>query len=667
MAKQILILLLFLQFPLLRAQDEEDIYNKILVQYNLQDYIGCIETCDQMLKLYPKNYDPYKIKTLSLLILGDLRGAQREAAIAESNGVHFKGNALKALLDEDFKRRFLLKFFYKKTKVYPELGYRPRYTLKDSLRGALRPERTCFNVTYYNLKLKIDPKAKEISGSNDITFKVVQATKRIQIDLFSIYTISSITWQNKPLTYNRNFDAIFVDFPENLPVGSTQTVSIAYSGKPQKAANPPWDGGFVWKKDKKGNYWDGVACEHLGASSWWPNKDHPSDEADSTLLTFIVPNGYDVISNGRPRSKSTVDKDFVSQSWFVSNPINNYDVTFYLGKFFHFSDTITNKLGQYPLDYYALPNDSGVARKTFAQAKEVLEYYDQAFGEFPFMKDKFSLVESPYEGMENQGAIAYGSDFIKKDMGQLYLNKKWDYIIVHESAHEWWGNSVTASDMADIWIQEGFATYAEMMFIEHTYGHAEYMKEIKGKMGQIFNMWPLVQNHDVNEDAFASNDCYTKGAVTLHNLRCTMENDSLFFKMIKDFAVKYEKQIVTTKDFISWVNLCTGKNYEPFFKKFLYDKNLPVLKYTYTRDGNNILLKYQWDEVDKGFVMPFCISTTGDKNYKIIASTNPQEIVLKDASTFRFYTYLLDSEKAERNGDTYYWTRCENSQKPNLK
>ena len=221
--------------------------------------------------------------------------------------------------------------------------------------------------------------------------------------------------------------------------------------------------------------------------------------------------------------------------------------------------------------------------------------------------------------------------------------------------------------MADIWIQEGFATYAEMMFIEHTYGHAEYMKEIKGKMGQIFNMWPLVQNHDVNEDAFASNDCYTKGAVTLHNLRCTMENDSLFFKMIKDFAVKYEKQIVTTKDFISWVNLCTGKNYEPFFKKFLYDKNLPVLKYTYTRDGNNILLKYQWDEVDKGFVMPFCISTTGDKNYKIIASTNPQEILLKDASTFRFYTYLLDSEKAERNGDTYYWTRCENSQKPNLK
>ena len=664
MIKRILILLIILPSSMLRAQDEEDLTNKVLVQFNLQDFVGCIETCNQTLKLYPKNKDVYKARTLSYLILGDLKGAQKEYEIAESHGVNLNEKSLRIIFDEDFKLKFLTKFFYKDEKIYPELGYRPRYTLKDSLRGALRPERTCFDVTFYNLKLKIDPKAKTIAGTNEITFRVVQPTKRIQIDLFAIYHIASITWQNKSLTYHREYDAIFIDFPENLPVGNLETIAIEYSGKPQKASNPPWDGGFVWKKDKKGNLWDAVACEHLGASSWWPNKDHPSDESDSTLLTFIVPNGYDVISNGRLRSKTPVDHNYTSHTWFVSNPINNYDVTFYLGKYSHFSDTINNTSGEFPLDFYAMPYDFDVARKTFAQTKEILEYYEQAFGPFPFMKDKYGLIEAPYEGMENQGAIAYGNEFNKKDQGQIYLNRKYDYIIVHESAHEWWGNSVTASDMADIWLQEGFATYAEMMFIEHKYGYLEYLKEMKRKMAEIFNVWPVVQNYNVNENSFASNDCYTKGAVTLHNLRCLMDNDSLFFKLLKDFALKYEKKIVTTTDFTKMVNDYTGKNYDPFFKKFLYDNNLPVLKYIYRREGNDIVLKYQWDEVDKGFVMPFCIATNGDKSYKLTATTDAQEVVLKNASTFRFFTFFIDPDKAEHNGYTYYWTRCDN---PELK
>jgi len=661
MIKRFFILLFIVQVSLLHAQNEEDIYNKILVQFNLQDYIGCIETCDQLLTINPKNKETYKIKTLSLLVLGDLKGAEKERDLAKKHGVHFKGKPLKIVLDEDYKRDFLTKFFYKKVKLYPELGYRPRYTRKDSLRGALRHERTCFDVTFYNLKVKIDPKSKTISGSNDITFRVVQPTKRIQIDLFDRYNVSAITWQDKRLTYTREFDALFIEFPGGLPVGSVQTISIAYSGKPQKAINPPWDGGFVWKKDKKKNYWDGVACEHLGASSWWPNKDHLSDEPDSALLTFTVPSGYDLISNGRLRSKTPVDQKYTSHTWFVANPINNYDFTFYLGKYSHFSDTITNKIGKYPLDFYVLPYDSAIAKKVFAQTKEVLEYYEQAFGEFPFMKDKYGLVEAPLEGMEHQGAIAFGSDFIKKDNGQLYLNRKYDYIIVHESAHEWWGNSVTARDMADIWLQEGFATYAEMMFIEHKYGYEEYLKEIKRKMVEIFNVWPVVQNYDVNEDAFASNDCYTKGAIILHNLRCTMENDTLFFKLIKDFALRYEKKTVTTTDFISMVNEYTGKDYTAFFKKFLHDINLPVLKYSYRREGKDIILKYQWTEVDTGFVMPFCIAANGDKSYKFIATAQPQEIVLKDAFTFHFYTHWIEPEKVERNGYTYYWTRCDNS------
>jgi aminopeptidase N len=661
MFKRLLYLLLLLPWQVVFAQDEDDQINKALVQFSLRDFNGCVETCNQVLKTDPKKEQAYYYEILSKMFLGDLHGAETEVKIGKAHGYRVKDKSLRFWTSEKARRKYMIKFFYKKEKVYPELGYRPRYTRKDSLRGALRPERTCFDVTFYNLKVKINPRKRFISGSSGITFRVVQPTHRIQIDLFARYHIDSITWQHKSLSYTREFDAIFVDFPENLPVGSMQTVTVTYSGKPINAPNPPWDGGFVWKKDKKGNYWDGVACEHLGASSWWPNKDHPSDEPDSAKLTFIAPTGYDVISNGRLRETKPVDKNYTSHTWFVDDPINNYDITFYLGKFSHFSDTITNKLGKYPLDYYVLPYDFEDAQKCFAQAKEVLTFYEHVFGEFPFMKDKYCLVESPYEGMEHQGAIAYGNDFNKQSKDQMYLDKKYDYIIVHESAHEWWGNSVTASDMADIWLQEGFATYAEMLFIEHVDGYASYLKEMKREMERIYNIWPVVQNYNVNEDAFASNDCYMKGAAILHNLRSTIDNDSLFFKIIKDFALKYEKKIVTTTDFISIVNEYTGKNYTPFFKKFLYDKNLPVLKYSYRMVGKDIVLKYQWEGVDKGFVMPFGIWAGPGKNLRIVATTDPQEITLKNTKSFYFYTFFIDPDNAPKNGYTYYWTRCANA------
>jgi len=661
MIKRFLILLFIVNSPLLWAQDEDDLQNKMFVQYNLQDYPGCIETCDQLLTLYPKNKDAYRIKTLSLLLLNDLRGAQKQAEIAKKHGASFNEKSFKLVLNEDFKRKYLIKLFYRNEKVYPELGYRPRYTRKDSLRGALRPERTCFDATFYNLNIKIDPKSRKISGSNDITFKVIQPTQKIQIDLFERYNIKSITWEAKPLSYTREFDAIFINFPKILPVGSIQTISVSYDGKPQKAINPPWEGGFIWDKDKKGNRWDGVTCEHLGASSWWPNKDHLSDEPDSALLTFTVPEKYDLVSNGRPVAKSHDGQDYASHTWFVNNSINNYNITFYLGKYFHFSDTVTNQSGKYPLDFYVLPFDSLLAKRVFAQTKEILGFYETAFGEFPFMNDKYGLVESPYEGMEHQGAIAYGNDFIKKNEQQLYLNRKYDYIIVHESAHEWWGNSVTARDMADIWLQEGFATYAEMMFIEHKFGYDEYLKEMRKKMIETFNVWPVVQNYDVNENAFASNDCYNKGAAILHNLRCDMANDSLFFTMIKDFAIKNKKKIVTTTDFTSWVNKYTGKNYTPFFAKFLYDKNLPVLEYSYLKKGNDIIMKYRWTEVDNGFTLPVCIATNSDKNYMLNATTEIQETILKNVSSFHFYTPWLEPDKVDRNGYTYFWTKCKNN------
>lgn len=657
MIKLLFVVLMIVNIAVLNAQDEDDMLDRIKLQYGLQDFVGAIESSDKLIKLNPENGQAYYYKALSKMYLGDQRGFEADMALAKKLGQGPKNKIGKILTDENLRRKYIANMFYKGEKLYPELGYRPKYTRKDSLRGSLRPERTSFDVTFYDLKLKIDPRKKSISGSNDIVFKVVSPTRRIQVDLFDNYKIESIKWNNKTLSYKREYNALFVDFPEELSTGTMQTVTVKYSGKPVKAPNAPWDGGFIWQRDKRNNFWSGVACEHLGASSWWPNKDHPTDEPDSALLTFIGPTGYDIISNGRLRKKQPIDKDWTSHSWFVANPINNYNITFYLGKFVHFSDTVTASTGKYPLDYYVLPDHLDEAKIAFAQTKEILSFYDRAYGDFPFMNDKFALIESPYEGMEHQSAIAYGNEFNKQAKDQMYLNKKYDYIIVHEAAHEWWGNSVTARDMADIWIQEGFATYAEMMFIEHVYGYKEYIKEMKREMERIFNIWPIVQNYDVNENAFASNDCYMKGATILHNLRCDINNDSLFFKIIKDFCVNNKKQVVTTVDFTNMVNVYTGKDYTAFFKKYLYDKDLPVLKYSYKREGNNIVLRYQWNEVEKGFTMPFALALNKGASMRIEATTEPQEIVLKDTRTFYFLNHWVDPVNVQKNSFTYYWTK----------
>ncbi|HEX3008916.1 MAG TPA: M1 family metallopeptidase, partial [Bacteroidales bacterium] len=443
---------------------------------------------------------------------------------------------------------------------------------------------------------------------------------------------------------------------ESLPAGSNQVVTVNYSGKPQRAVNPPWFGGFVWQKDKKGNRWDGVACEHLGASSWWPCKDHMSDEPDSMKMTYLVPEGYSLIANGTLIDKHKADKDFTSFTWLVKNPINNYNATFYMGKFMNFSDSITNSEGTYPLDFYVLPYNLEKAKETFKQTKEVMLVYESLFGNYPFPEDGFGMVESPYEGMEHQGAIAYGNEYDKKN--NTYIHKEYDYIIVHESAHEWWGNSVSAGDMADMWIQEGFATYAELLFMERRFGYNDYLKELAEKMVQIFNFWPLVQNRGVNENTFASNDVYNKGAMILNNLRCIINDDSLFFRIIKDFAVKNREKVVTSDDFVRLVNEYTTKDFTPFFDKFLKESSLPVLSYSFVKSNSNIELKFKWTEVKDGFEMPFCIRA-GNKSFRLNATTKEQKVVLTNVPTFRFYNMWSGTEEVEKNAFTYFWTRLE--------
>lgn len=659
MIKKILFIWVVILCSAIQAQepDIDDMLDDIKKRFGLQDYIGSVEACDRLIGVFPKNGDAFYYRAHSKFILGDLRGATIDLKSAKSLSEDIEPDKILMFwTDSVRKTKQVLKSFYKNEKVYPELGFRPKYGLKDTLRGKLRDERTCFDVTHYYLDITINQRKKHISGSVTVTFKVVSNTSKIQLDLFKKFKISTITWNGTTVNYERKENAFFVSFPNELQKGETHSVIVTYSGKPISAPNPPWDGGFVWEKDNFNNYWSGVACERLGASSWWPCKDHMSDEADSVTLAFTVPLDYLVVSNGRFRKLTPATKGFVRHEWFVSNPINNYNITFYLGKYIFITDTFKSNSGKLPLEYYVLPNHIDEANSTFEQTKEILTFYEKAFGEFPFMTDKFCFVESPYEGMEHQGAIAFGNNYNKGESG--YINKKYDYIIVHEAAHEWWGNSLSVSDMAEIWIQEGFATFSELLLMEKVYGYDTYLKELKQKEQTIYNFWPLIQNYDVNENGFASNDCYNKGAAILNNLRCCINNDTLFYRLIKDFSIRYKKKIVTNNDFVSMVNDYTGNDYTSFFKKFLFDKNLPVLVYSYQRDGKNMILKYKWDEVDSAFTMPIGINTITE-SFRLNATTQTQEIILKDAATIRFYTNWLDPENVKPNSYTYYWTRCE--------
>lgn len=638
----------------LHAQDFDSLWARSLQRYHLQDYHGMIFNLDTLIRMAPGAAEAYYNRGLAWLSLGNHLEACKDLSHSQSLGGNINKEYLKYECDPSYIRDLLIEQFYKNVKVDPKLGYRPSYTRADTLRGALRFERTCFDVSFYDLNIRIIPAGKKIIGNNTVYFTVVEPTRRIQLDLFDNLKISRISMGNTTLNWQRQFNAIFIDFPRELKKGESHSIRIDYQGKPLNAPNPPWDGGFVWKRDIKGNHWIGVACEHLGASCWWPNKDHLSDKPDSMQLHFEIPAEYKAVSNGDLRSVSRLNKKFSRYTWFVDYPINNYNATFYIGKYVGFSDTLIQGNDTLKLDYNVLEYNLDVARRHFQQVKEVIGFYNKAFGFFPFPGDGFGLVESPYEGMEHQTAIAYGHGYTD-NTAQDYRNKIYDYIIVHEAAHEWWGNSVTAADMADVWIHEGFATYAEYMFLEDRLGNDEYMYHLLSK--PIFNVWPMVQNRGVNEDALAGNDVYNKGAMLLHCLRCIVNNDSLFFNMIRDFCIRYKYSAVHSDDFIQFASQASGKNLSAFFAKFLYDTGIPVLEYRLATEHDGILLEYRWVEVETGFSMPFAIKLSDGNSLRLEGSTEWKKEKINGIQWFNFYTTANSYKGCPHNALTYYQTR----------
>ena len=475
-----------------------------------------------------------------------------------------------------------------------------QFTYADTLRGSLSDLRTCYDVSCYDLNLRVTPETKAIYGHNRIIFKVVQDFKKLQLDLFENMNIDSIVWQKQQLRFKREGDAVFVSFPEKLAKGTSNEIKVYYFGQPKRAVNAPWDGGFVWKKDADELDWIGIACEGIGASLWFPCKDHLSDEPDSTFIRCDVPAELTCVANGKLLKTTRISDETSRYEWKVSYPINSYNITLNIGRYAHISDTMRTQQGKIlPLNYYILRANADTARKHFAQVKPMLRCYEKYFGEYPFLNDGYKLVETPYWGMEHQSCIAYGNNFKNNKLG-------FDFIIIHESGHEYWGNSISCSDHAEMWIHESFCTYAEAIYVEELYGKTKALPYIAAWQPKVANKEPMLAPLGVNYTEWEGSDNYYKGALMLNTFRNVLANDSLWFAIIKRLNTKFLRKNVNTQDIIELFQEMYPKYaWQSIFHEYLKYKDLPTLEYKFEMDENAYWrIAYRWKVREKGFQMP---------------------------------------------------------------
>tara|TARA_B100001564_G_scaffold357461_1_gene373747 strand:- start:562 stop:2265 length:1704 start_codon:yes stop_codon:yes gene_type:complete len=490
-----------------------------------------------------------------------------------------------------------------KAKSFPELSERNR------LLGALLPERTCYDVLHYMINVDIDIDKKYIKGFVDIKSRAITDFSKLQFDLARKMKLNRVEYLDKNLKTSRNKDAVFVEFPL-IKKGENFTFRVYYEGKPLQAKNPPWDGGFVWEKDKKGRPFISVACEGEGANIWWPLKDHIADEPDEgATMTFTVPKELYCVSNGRLLEVlDSQDKTKRIFTWTVNNPINNYNISVQLGHYVSIKDTIVRKSSIDTLTYYVLDYHEEIGKNHFTQSKDIIRFFEKYFGEFQWWDDGYKLVEVSYLGMEHQSAVTYGNNWNNWGGERSWTNKYYgivDGLLFHETAHEWWGNSITAIDPAHMWIQEGFAVYSEALFIEHKLGYNVMIDFLLKKRVGIKNNLPIVG--PINENYWAFGDSYNKGAWVLHTLRNMIDNDDLWFSILKNFAIDNAKGHVSTETFLNYIIRGTGKNYQLVFYQYFYDHRPPTFEYH--QQGQKFY--YRWSNVISGFAMPVDIDLNG--------------------------------------------------------
>ena len=488
-----------------------------------------------------------------------------------------------------------------------------KFTRADTLRGSITPERAWWDVTHYDLKVKVNPSEKTIEGSNTISYKVLEPNEVMQIDLQAPMQIDKVVQDGKPISLTSEGDAHFLKLQKKQIPGKENKVTIFFSGKPRVAKRPPWDGGFTWTKDSHGKPFIATSNQGIGASVWWPLKDHPSEEPDNGVtISVTTPKDLMDVSNGRLINVTETDstKTWV---WQVVNPINAYGIDINIGDYVHWGEKYQGEKGPLDMDYYVLRENEAKGKEQFKQAPMMMEAFEHWFGPYPFYEDGYKLVEAPYLGMEHQSSVTYGNNFengyLGRDLSGTGWGLKFDFIIIHESGHEWFANNITNKDVADMWIHEGFTCYSENLYLDYFFGKKASAEYVIGLRKNIFNDSPIIGQYNLNSRG--SSDMYYKGANILHTIRQWVASDEKWRQILRGLNRDFYHQTVTTKQIEEYISEKSGLDLRVFFDQYLRTTLIPKLEYTV----ENKTLKFRYDNIIDNFEMPLIIKVNGKETW----------------------------------------------------
>jgi len=500
-----------------------------------------------------------------------------------------------------------------------------QYTYQDTLRGSITSERAWWDVSYYDLYVAVDIDNKFLKGTNYIEFTALESHDVLQIDLQKPMNITAITHEGAEVPFDREGNAFFVRLPQKIEKGTQSSITVSFEGQPKISTLPPWIGGFTWKKDKAGNHHIANANQGDGASLWWPCKDHGYDEADSLSIAVNVPKGYTDVSNGILLKTDHKDDGTTTFHWHVSNPINNYGVNISIAKYAHFGEVYNGLNGPLAVNYYVLSENLEKAKEHFKQVPQMLEAFEHWFGPYPFYEDGFKLIEVPYLGMEHQSAVTYGNGYQNGYRGRDRSNSGYgllfDFIIIHEAGHEWFANSISHQDVADLWIHESFTAYSESLFLEYFHGKEAGAQYNIGKRLLIANDRPIQGTYGVHQEG--SSDMYMKGANMLHMLRQVVP-DSTWLGYMRGLNETFFHKTVSSTLIEQYTMRFLELDLRSFFNQYLRDTRIPILEYR--RQGDQLV--YRWTNCVDDFSFPIRISVNGESLW-IEPSTQTQTIPIK--------------------------------------
>jgi Peptidase family M1 domain len=532
--------------------------------------------------------------------------------------------------------KYLLFFYFITISILAQDNQQiPVFTKSDSLRGAITPERAWWDLKYYDLNVEVIPSTKTFIGKNSIYYQVLDTNQIMQIDMQYPMQIQYAIQQKDTLLLKRlGNNVYYVYFKKKQIIGKNEKVDLYFAGQPKVAVKPPWDGGVQWTKDAKGIDYIATSCQELGASVWWPCKDHMYDEPDSMQISITVPKGLKDVSNGKLRKVVENQNNTTTFVWFVANPINNYGVNINVGNYMSWSETYKGEKGDLDLSYYVLPLDYDKAKVQFKEVPRMLKAFEFWFGPYPFYEDGYKLVQVPYLGMEHQSSVTYGNKFangyLGRDLSGSGWGLLWDFIIVHESGHEWFANNITYKDIADMWIHESFTNYSENLFTEYYFGKKAGSEYVVGTRKNITNNIPIIGIYDVNQPG-AQPDMYYKGGNMLHTIRQIVNNDDKWRGILRGLNKEFYHQTVTTAQIENYISENIGHSIQKIFDQYLRTTQIPVLEYKL----KGKILEYRWQNCVVGFDMPLKADLGNKEVNWLYPTTEWQKFKNKKKVTFK--------------------------------